>query len=130
MVCLRPHRVLVFLCLHNIHFDLSCHVIMSSLFIRKMNPVLFFNLHQDSKIEITDLSGEKNKEFLVYISFLTIICYRIRNHSKTYWLNPTTIYYFSQLCGWNGLSKEVFLIGIVHTCSCIQLRVAKAGTSK
>ena len=67
MVCLRPHRVLVFLCLHNIHFDLSCHVIMSSLFIRKMNPVLFFNLHQDSKIEITDLSGEKNKRvFSIY----------------------------------------------------------------
>ena len=45
---------------------------MSSLFIRKMNPVLFFNLHQDSKIGITDLSGEKNKELLVNISLLQL----------------------------------------------------------
>ena len=123
MVCLRPHGVLVFLCLHNMHFCLSCHVIMSSLFIRKMNPVLLFNLHQDSNIGITNLSGEKNKRVLSKHFLLTVICYRIRNHSKTYWLDPITMYYFSQLCGWNGLSKEVFLIGVVHTCSCIQLRV-------
>lgn len=87
---------------------------MSSVCLRKMDPALLFNSYQDSKIGTARVFRKKNKELSVNITPFQLFSNRIIDHSKTQWLD-TTIYYFSSLCGWNGLSSVVLLTHMSYT---------------